>query len=249
LLFGRLPGDLDIERRRYNHKRALCRSCLHGVRSGLSQKSDWGGGLMKNVSVLMVGVGGQGVILASDILSEAAMNTGHDVKKSDSIGMAQRGGSVVSNVRFGEKVFSPLIGMGEADYLIGFEELEADRWAPYLKKEGVAIVADVIMVPLTVSEKTPYPSWDRSKSIMGQVTGRVYHVPATEIGKAAHNTRALNMVLLGFLSSFLVIKQETWHQIIKEKLPARFVDSSIMAFNKGAEQAEKMVNTLKEAKK
>jgi indolepyruvate ferredoxin oxidoreductase, beta subunit len=200
---------------------------------------------MKNTNVLMVGVGGQGVILASDVLAEAAMLSGLDVKKSDSIGMAQRGGSVVSNIRFGEKVFSPLIGTGEVDYLIGFEELEAARWANYLRPDGVAIVADVVLVPLTVAKNTPYPEWERTQNILGEYTKNVYLVPATEIGIEAGNARALNVVLLGFLSKFLDIKMETWREKLTEKLPFRFVKSSLEAFNMGA--AAKML-TDKEAK-
>lgn len=193
---------------------------------------------MKNSNVLMVGVGGQGVILASDILAEVGMLSGCDVKKSDSIGMAQRGGSVVSNVRLGEKVFSPLIGTGEVDFLIGFEELEAARWAPYLKRDGVAIVADVVLTPLTVSKATPYPEWERVKNILGEYSGNIYLVPAAEIGAEIGNARALNTVLLGFLSRFLDIKRDTWQANIKEKLPPRFVESSMRAFDRGAETAQ-----------
>lgn len=203
---------------------------------------------MKNINVLMVGVGGQGVILASDILSEVAMLSGYDVKKSDSIGMAQRGGSVVSNIRFGEKVFSPLIGQGEVDFLIGFEQLEAARWANYLKSEGVTIVADVVLVPLTVSKKAPYPEWDRVKAFLGEYAGRVFRVPVSEISAEIGNTRVLNVVLLGFLSYFLEIKNETWLANIKEKIPPRFVESSIRAFGRGAEYAEKMTGKNEEAK-
>lgn len=196
---------------------------------------------MKKINVLMVGVGGQGVILASDILSEVVMVSGYDVKKSDSIGMAQRGGSVVSNVSFGEKVFSPLIATGDADFLIGFEELEAARWAPYLKQDGVAIVADVVMVPITVNKDSPYPVWTRTEGILKEFTDRVYHVPAVEIGKETKNVRALNMVLLGFLSAFLDIKNETWQENIKKQLPSRFLESSLQAFACGAQEANKMV--------
>jgi indolepyruvate ferredoxin oxidoreductase beta subunit len=204
---------------------------------------------MKNVSVLMVGVGGQGVILASDILAEVAMASGYDVKKSDSIGMAQRGGSVVSNIRFGERVFSPLIGAGEVDYLIGFEELESARWSPYLKQNGIAIVADVVLVPLTISEKAPHPEWEGTKAILGEYTEKVYLVPASEISAEIGNTRALNVVLLGFISHFLDIKQETWRETIKEKIPPRYAQSSIRAFKRGALSAAKMISTVKEAKK
>ena len=210
------------------------------LRPGLPAKGHLGGE-MKNTNVLIVGVGGQGVIMASDVLAESAMVAGRDVKKSDSIGMAQRGGSVVSNIRFGEKIFSPLIGMGEVDYLIGFEELEAARWASYMKPDGVAIVADVVLVPLTVSKSTPIRSGNARITSWARYPRNVFLVPAMEIGKTAGNTRALNVVLLGFLSKFLDIKAETWRDELTEKLPPRFVKSSLEAFELGALSAAKMI--------
>lgn len=182
----------------------------------------------------MVGVGGQGVILASDTLAESAMKTGYDVKKSDSIGMAQRGGSVVSHIRLGEAIFSPLIKTGDADFLICFERLEAARWAPYLKEGAVAIVADVVLMPLSVTNtNTPYPDWKTVRDILKQRTDRVYLVPALSISQQVGNPRALNIVMLGCLSSFLDIADDIWIEYIRRKLPKLFLDSSIKAFNKG----------------
>ena len=126
---------------------------------------------MKAVNVLMVGVGGQGVVLASDAMGEIGVNSGYDVKKSDSLGMAQRGGSVVSHVRWGENVFSPMIKRGDVDFLVGFEQLEAARWAPYLKPGGIAIVADVVVVPVSVIGSTvAYPGWDEVSRILARYT-------------------------------------------------------------------------------
>lgn len=204
---------------------------------------------MKPVNVLMVGVGGQGVIIASDILAEVAMGNGYDVKKSDSIGMAQRGGSVVSHIRLGERVFSPLIKMGEADFLIGFEELETARWANYLKKGGVAILADVVLVPLTViGRDIPYPSWDIIESIIRECTEQIYLLPAVSICRELSNLRALNMVLLGFLSAFMEIDYETWQENIKGRIPSRFVGSSLVAFSRGAAEAKIIMRGAKEVK-
>jgi indolepyruvate ferredoxin oxidoreductase beta subunit len=196
---------------------------------------------MKDVNVLMVGVGGQGVILASDAMGEIGTNNGYDVKKSDSLGMAQRGGSVVSHVRWGKHVFSPMIKKGDVDFLIGFEQLEAARWAPYLKPGGVALVADVVVVPVSVIGSTiPYPSWDEIEGILGQHTDQIYLIPANRIGLEVGNPRALNMVMLGALSVFMELEAEAWTELIRRRLPPKFVESSLEAFSRGANEANAM---------
>ncbi len=197
---------------------------------------------MNDVNVLMVGVGGHGVILASDGMSEIGMNNGYDVKKSDSLGMAQRGGSVVSHVRWGKRVFSPMIKKGEVDFLLGFEQLEAARWAPYLRPDGVAIVADVVVIPISAMDsKIPYPSWGEIKNILAQYTKEVYLIPATRIAEETGNPRAVNMAMLGFLSAFLELEPEGWTDTMRRRLPPRFVESSVEAFLKGAAEAKEMI--------
>jgi len=199
---------------------------------------------MKDVNVLMVGVGGQGVILASDAMSEVGMNAGYDVKKTDSLGMAQRGGSVVSNVRWGDKVFSPLIKKGEVDYLIGFEEIEATRWAPYMRPGGVAIVADVQIIPISAMSGTiPYPEWDTIEQYLAQFTNNVYLLPATRIGEEVRNPKALNIVLMGALSTFLDADENIWLANLKSKVPPKFMDSSLQAFSKGASEMKAIKQT------
>jgi len=196
---------------------------------------------MRDVNVLMVGVGGQGVILASDVMAEIGMNKGYEVKKSDSLGMAQRGGSVVSHVRWGKRVFSPMDKKGEIDFLLGFEQLEAARWAPYLKRDGVAIVADVVVVPVSVIGSTiAYPNWDEVEGILAQYTDEIYLIPATRIGREVGNSRALNMVMLGSLSIFLELEAEAWIDNIRRRLPPNFVESSLEAFSRGALEAKAM---------
>ena len=198
---------------------------------------------MKDINVLMVGVGGHGVILASDGFAEIGMNNGYDVKKTDSLGMAQRGGSVVSHVRWGKHVFSPLIKKGEVDYLLAFEQLEAARWAAYLKPNGTAIVADVVVMPVTaIDGKIPYPGWDEVKGILNQVTDQVYLIPASRIAEEVGNPRAVNMAMLGFLSAFLELKSEAWMETMRLRLPPKFMESSIQAFLKGAEEAKSMMS-------
>lgn len=197
---------------------------------------------MKDVNVLMVGVGGQGVILASDGMGEIGMNNGYDVKKSDTLGMAQRGGSVMSHVRWGRQVFSPMIKKGNVDFLIGFEQLEAARWSPYLKSGGVAIVADVTIVPVSVvGSSMSYPSWEEIEGILSQHTHQIYLIPANRIAIEVGNPKALNMVLLGSLSVFLELEKEAWTETMRHRLPPRFLESSIAAFTRGADEANSII--------
>ncbi|MEA1958888.1 MAG: indolepyruvate oxidoreductase subunit beta [Chloroflexota bacterium] len=199
---------------------------------------------MKDVNVLMVGVGGHGVILASDGMAEIGMVNGYDVKKTDSLGMAQRGGSVVSHVRWGRKVFSPLIEKGEVDFLLGFEQLEAARWASYLKPNGVAIIADLTVIPISaVVGDVPYPGWDAVKDILSRYTGETYLVPATEIAQEVGNPRAVNMAMLGFLSAFLELPAEGWTDTMRRRLPPKFMETSVAAFLKAAEAARSVMQT------
>jgi len=196
---------------------------------------------MKDVNVLMVGVGGQGVILASDAMSEIGMNSGYDVKKTDSLGMAQRGGSVVSHVRWGKHVYSPMVKRGEADFLVGFEQVEAARWAPYLRQGSVVIVADVVVIPISViSGSIPYPSWSDIEKTLGHYTDQIYLIPAPKIAREVGNPRAVNMVILGFLSEFLELPAEAWTENIRRRLPPKFLESSLKAFSRGAEEAKSM---------
>ena len=194
---------------------------------------------MKDVNVLMAGVGGYGVIMASDGMAEIGMNNGYDVKKSDTLGMAQRGGSVVSHVRWGRHVFSPMIKKGGADFLLGFEQLEAARWAPFIKPDGVVIVADVVVIPISaIDGKIPYPSWAEIRGILSQYTDKIYLISATRIAQEVGNPRAVNMAMLGFLSAFLELGTEAWTETMRRRLPPKFMESSIEAFMRGADEAE-----------
>lgn len=197
---------------------------------------------MKDVNVLMAGVGGYGVIMASDGMAEIGMNNGYDVKKSDTLGMAQRGGSVVSHVRWGRQVFSPMIKKGGADFLLGFEQLEAARWAPYIKPDGVVIVADVVVIPISaVDGEIPYPSWAEIRGILSQYTGKIYLISATRIAQEVGNPRAVNMAMLGFLSAFLELKTEAWTETMRRRLPPKFMESSIEAFMRGTDEAKAII--------
>jgi len=197
---------------------------------------------VKDVNVLMAGVGGYGVIMASDGMAEIGMNNGYDVKKSDTLGMAQRGGSVVSHVRWGRHVFSPMIKKGEVDFMLGFEQLEAARWAPFIKPDGVVIVADVVVIPISaIDGKIPYPSWDEIRGILSQYTDKIYLIPATRIAQEVGNPRAVNMAMLGFLSAFLELGTEAWTETMRRRLPPKFMESSIEAFMRGADEAKAII--------
>ncbi len=190
------------------------------------------------MDILMTGVGGQGVILASDALAEIAMKAGHDVKKSDSLGMSQRGGSVVSNLRIGERVFSPMIREGEADFLLAFERLEGARWAHYLRKNGIAIVNDLAIPPLSVvGGASKYPSVEEVSDILQRYAREIYIVPATEIARELGNPQVLNVLLIGFLSSFLDIDEASYTEDLSQRVPPKFLQLNLKAFSRGREEA------------
>ena len=189
---------------------------------------------MKPYNFFLVGVGGQGTLLASDVLALLGIKTGYDVKKSEIHGMAQRGGSVTSQVRWAEKVYSPLVGKGEADYYLAFERLEGLRYIEFLRSGGVAIINDYRIPPVSVNTGVDeYPDDERTRRILGEVTGRAYFVPAMQIAEAVGNARTNNVVLLGALSRFLDIPVESWLEVIAERVPARYVEMNRQAFLQG----------------
>jgi len=184
------------------------------------------------LNISLVGVGGQGILLASEILCRVALLGGKDVKKSEVHGMAQRGGSVVSQVRIGEKVYSPLIGVGETDYLISFEKIEALRYAHFLSPEGMAMVNDQEIRPVTVS--SGISKWP--EDLDGRLTStfpKLELIPALEIAQKLGSTRAVNVVMIGALSNHLDIDESVWHQAIKELVKPQFVELNLGAFEAG----------------
>ena len=182
--------------------------------------------------IVICGVGGQGIILASDILSLVAMEEGYDVKKSEVHGMAQRGGSVVSNCIFGEKVYSPLIGLGEGDILLAFEKLEALRGLPYLKRDGKLIVNEYEWLPITVaSGDTKYPE-NIIETLKKELKDLVC-VDGVKIATTLGNIRTTNIVLLGVLAKFLPFKEKTWLSVIEKRFPQKWVEVNKNAFQKG----------------
>jgi len=192
---------------------------------------------VKNSNLLITGVGGQGIILASDIISETALAAGYDVKKTDTLGMAQRGGSVVSHVRIGSRVWSPLIKEGEVDILLAFEKLEAARWVQFLRPGAIAIINNHALPPLSVNlGNEPYPSDEQIANILKQRTNSIYFVDGTSRVKELGNTRMLNMFMLGCVSSFLPLKVNIWKESISRRLPPGILQINIIAFNEGRKE-------------
>jgi len=189
---------------------------------------------------LLAGVGGQGIVLASDLLGEVGLAAGYDVKKSDVFGMAQRGGSVVSQVRLGPKVYSPLPPKGKIDYLLALEKLEAARWVGYLRPGGIAVVNDHRILPLSVSAGAEaYPEDSEILAELRSRTDRVFLIKGSAMAQELGNPRVLNLLMLGFLSSFLPIPLETWRAIILQRIPAKYVDLNLRALDKGRGEAER----------
>ena len=193
--------------------------------------------IVKNSNLLITGVGGQGIILASDIISETALTAGYDVKKTDTLGMAQRGGSVVSHVRIGSRVWSPLIKEGEVDILLAFEKLEAARWIQFLRPGAIAIINNHALPPLSINlGNEPYPSDEQIANILKQRTDSIYFVDGTSRVKELGNTRMLNMFMLGCVSSFLPLKVNIWKESISRRLPPGILQINITAFNEGRKE-------------
>lgn len=186
----------------------------------------------KNTNILLAGVGGQGTLLASEVLSEAFMMAGFDVKKSEIHGMSQRGGSVTSHVRFGEKVYSPLIPEGEADILFGFELLETYRALPMLRAGGAIVVNDLKVIPAPVAMgKETYPADIPAKLAAAFPRSKV--VDGMALAIEAGNVRTVNIALLGVLARRLDIPAGIWHQALEKQVPSRFLDANLKAFDLG----------------
>ncbi len=187
---------------------------------------------MKTQSILICGVGGQGILTASDLLSDVLLQAGFQVKKSEVHGMSQRGGDVVSTVRFGAEVFSPLPAVGETDYILAFEKLEALRQLRFLSPQGIVLVNDFVWEPLPVAagfEKYPQDVVERLQAKAGELVV----IPATAIAAGLGNEKASNVVLIGLLASRMKIDKSVWLEVLRRKVPQRFLDLNLKAFEAG----------------
>ncbi|OPL19666.1 MAG: hypothetical protein AVO35_01460 [Candidatus Aegiribacteria sp. MLS_C] len=184
-------------------------------------------------NVIICGTGGQGILLASEVMCAAALSAGNDVKKSEVHGMAQRGGSVSSHVRFGEKIYSPLVEEGCADLILAMEKMEGLRWAPYLSPVGKLVACDLRIFPMTVNTGlAEYPDVD---ALMIEHGLPVQLVPAVEIAEELGNMRVVNVVLIGAVSPHLPMEVEHWHRAIRERVPAKHHEVNLEAFRRGRE--------------
>ncbi len=189
---------------------------------------------MQPYNIIVAGVGGQGIILAGNIIGDAALFAGYDVKKTDTLGMAQRGGSVVSHLRIAEKVYSPLIKKGRADILLAFEKLEAARWVGWLRPDAIAIVNNQALPPLAVSLGNEYYPCDEDiKAAIGSKVDDYYIVDGLTGAAELGNIKVLNVFMLGCLSSFLPLAEKTWHLSLTQNLPQKVLALNIEAFKRG----------------
>jgi indolepyruvate ferredoxin oxidoreductase, beta subunit len=190
--------------------------------------------MQPTTNFLLAGVGGQGILLAADVLSLAGMEIGLDVKKSEVHGMAQRGGSVTSHVRWGAQVASPLITPGEVDYFLAFERVEGLRYAGMLRPTGTLLINDYRISPVSVSSGSDtYPSEADEDSVYGAAVPQRVYVPAIRLAQELGQARTNNVVMLGALAAWLDVPEEVWLRVIAERVPERFVALNQKAFATG----------------
>ncbi len=186
----------------------------------------------KKVDIIIAGVGGQGTILAGRILSTVALLEGLEVKMAETHGMAQRGGSVITHVRMGEKVFSPLIPRGDADFIMAFERLEALRWLPFLSPQGAAVVNSQVQEPLPVlTGKQEYP-----EGVLEEIKEKASQslvVDVLEQEPVRGNPRTLNVFLIGMMARQMPFARETWEKSLAEVIPTRLLEVNREAFAAG----------------
>ena len=187
---------------------------------------------MKTKNIMIVGVGGQGTLLASKLLGRLLLTKGYDVKVSEVHGMSQRGGSVVTYVRYGEKVYSPVVDKGEADFIISFEMLEAARWVEYLKKGGTIVTNTQQINPMPViTGAAEYP--ENLSTKIADMGINIEAFDALSLAEEAGTSKAVNLVLLGRISKYFDFTDEEWMDAIEKSVPAKFLELNKKAFSLG----------------
>jgi len=191
---------------------------------------------MNNINFLIVGVGGQGTVLSGDIIAEVGMESALDSKKSDVLGLAISSGSVVSHIRWGKKVNAPMSMRGEVDYLVAFEPLESLRMLEYLKPGSTVIVNEYEIPPVAVSTgQIQYPTDEEIRTSLDEAAEKVFLFNATQKAQELGNVKAVNILLLGALSSLLEVSPSIWEGVISKYVPERYLDVNISAFKAGRE--------------
>ena len=191
---------------------------------------------MKDINFLIAGVGGQGTILASDIMAEVGMLAGYDVKKTDVLGLAIRGGSVISHIRWGEKVDAPMSMRGKVDYLLAFEPIEALRQIEFLNGGSTIVFNEYKISPVTVSSGlATYPADDVIEKALKDSAKNIYSINATNKAVEIGSVKTMNVILLGALTPFLDTNMEIWEKAIKKFVPEKFKEINLKAFYTGRE--------------
>lgn len=192
---------------------------------------------MSGKSIMIVGVGGQGTLLASRILGSVLMERGYDVKMSEVHGMSQRGGNVVTYVKYGDKVYSPIVDKGEADYILAFERLEAARWAAWLKKDGTIMLNDRAINPMPViTGAMAYPD-----EIVEKLRAKGVKVIAADVlslAEEAGNPKSVNVALIGILSAYMEFAEEEWLAALEKCVKPKFLELNKKAFSLGRQYAQ-----------
>jgi indolepyruvate ferredoxin oxidoreductase beta subunit len=189
---------------------------------------------MKEANFLITGIGGQGTLLASDILAEVGMRAGYDVKKSDVLGLAVRGGSVLSHVRWGKRVASPVVRKRHMDYLLAFELLEALRGIEFLHSESTILVNTKEIPPVSVSSgSATYPPRDQIESILRNTASAVHFVDAACVAQEIGNIKVTNVVLLGAFSALFDVPFKIWEEVVVSRVPTRYVKMNQAALRAG----------------
>jgi indolepyruvate ferredoxin oxidoreductase beta subunit len=187
-------------------------------------------------NILFCGVGGQGILLASEVTAYSLLAAGMEVRKSEVHGMAQRGGSVTAHLRYGAKIYSPLISQGEADIVVAFEMMEAVRYLPYMHGDSKVIVnTHKIYPPAVATGKMVYP-----ENVLDELTSRgiqVKELNAFDIASSVGEVRAVNIVMVGVLSTYLPVEEQVFVKVMQERIPERFRDVNIRAFQEGRKAA------------
>ncbi|MDA3924781.1 MAG: indolepyruvate oxidoreductase subunit beta [Kiritimatiellae bacterium] len=187
---------------------------------------------METVNITLVGVGGQGILLTSDILAKTAALAGLDVKKSEIHGMAQRGGSVISQVRFGDEVHSPIVHDGASDLMVSFERIEALRWRHLLAPGGKILINNIDLAPITVSSGQQPAVTDLQERLDAEYPEAVF-CDAMNIAKELGNQRCMNMVIAGALSNLTPFEEDLWKETMKNRIPAKLLELNLKAFDRG----------------
>jgi indolepyruvate ferredoxin oxidoreductase beta subunit len=191
----------------------------------------------QTTSIVLAGVGGQGIILASEITAQAAMLAGFDVKTNEVHGMAQRGGSVIGQIRYSKKVYSPLVAKGTAKVLVALEQIEAIRFSDYLAAGGVAVVNSQAIIPVTVSSgAAKYPK--NIKQMLDDVFQKLVFIDAVKIAIKIGNIRTANVVLLGVMSNHLDLPADCWQKAIESAVEKKYIELNKKAFAAGAAVAQ-----------